>query len=318
MESNLQYETTKKKKTLSPHFRRKHIWAYIFILPQLLYFLFASLYPIVMSYVYSAYEWDGLGPLEQYVGLGNYLELLKDPMFWKTFNNSLVYGIGTTIISMFVSLILALILNGPNMKGKGFYRTLYFLPVVTTTSIIGIIMNNIFGIRGFFNEFLMTLGIIEQPIKFWLEPTLAMLLLIIIGSWKQIGVIMIYWLAGLQTISNDLYEAAKIDGAGYWKALWYITLPLLKPVTATILLITVSGSLKVFDLVKTLTNGGPNHETETLELYIYNYAFASDFGGARVGYASAAGVLLEIFVLFISLLFGWMVFKANGGRKRRV
>jgi ABC-type sugar transport system permease subunit len=305
-------------KKLNVNMRRKYIWAYLFILPQLLYFLLASLYPIVMSYVYSFYEWDGLGPLTEFVGFSNYIELLSDDRFWNSFVKAIQYAFGTTVITVVFSLMLALVLNDSAMKGKSFFRALYFLPVVTTSAIIGIIMNNIFGVQGFANQFLQSIGIIDEPIRFWLDPVLAMLMLIIIGSWKHVGVVMIYWLAGLQMISNDLYEAARIDGATYWRALWHITLPLLKPVAATILLLTVGSSLHVFDLVKTLTGGGPFHKTETIELFIYQYAFASDLGGARVGYASAAGVWLGVFVLFLSLIFGWMVVKANGGSKRKL
>ncbi|MDF2717077.1 MAG: transporter permease [Paenibacillus sp.] len=304
---------------INPQLRRKYIWAYIFILPQLLYFLLASMYPIVMSYVYSFYEWDGLGPLVNFVGFANYAELLRDDMFWNSFYNALIYGVSATALTIVVSFLLALVLNDPSMKGKSIYRTLYFLPVVTVSSIIGIIMNNIFGIQGFANQFLQSIGWIDEPIRFWLDPVLAMIMLILVGSWKHIGVVMIYWLAGLQMIPADLYEAAKMDGAGYWKMLMKITLPLLKPVSATILLLTFGGSLHVFDLVKTLTDGGPYHHTETIELFIYQYAFATQFGGARVGYASAAGVYLGLFVLLISLFFGWLGMKAGGvGKKSKL
>lgn len=297
----------------TPFFHKsKYVWAYIFILPQLLYFLLASLYPIVMSYVYSFYEWNGLGPLSKFVGLSNYGELLRDPAFWNSFKNALIYGLGSTAISIVVSFLLALVLNDLKLKGRGFYRTLYFLPVVTTTAIIGIVMNNIFGIQGFANQLLLSAGVVSEPIHFWLNPTLAMVLLIVIGSWKEIGVVMLYWLAGLQTIPRDLYEAARIDGASRWGLFAYITMPLLKPITATILLLSVGSSMHVFDLVKTLTEGGPYHKTETIELFIYQYAFASSLGGARVGYASAAGVILGMFTLIISLLFGWLAWKGSG------
>lgn len=299
------------------HHRRKYIWAYLFILPQFLYFLGSSLYPIIMSYVYSFYEWDGLQALTQFIGLANYAELLKDNMFWNAMKNTTIYGIGSSAITVVVALLLALVLNDRLLVGRNFYRTLYFLPVVTTSAIIGIIMNNIFGLQGFVNELLLQTGLASEPVRFWLEPSLAMLLLIVIGSWKQIGVVMIYWLAGLQTIPNDLYEAARIDGANSREILLHITMPLLKPVSATILLLTVGGSLHVFDLVTTLTGGGPYHKTETLELFIYQYAFSSSMGGARVGYASAAGVLLGLFTLIISLIFGWMAWSSGDSRKVR-
>jgi ABC-type sugar transport system permease subunit len=306
----------KKGAGVSRKLRRKYMWAYLFILPQVIYFLLASLYPIIMSYVYSFYEWDGLGPLTHFVGFSNYIELLHDDLFWNSFYNALIYGFGSTALVVVVSFLLALVLNDPALKGRTVYRALYFLPVVTVSSIIGIIMNNIFGIEGFANQMLKAIGVIDEPIRFWLDPVLAMIMLILVGSWKHIGVVMIYWLAGLQMISNDLYEAARIDGAGYWRMLKHITLPLLKPVAATIMLLTVGSSLHVFDLVKTLTNGGPYHQTETIELFIYQYAFASHLGGARVGYASAAGVWLGMFVLLVSLIFGWMIMKTGEGKSK--
>lgn len=311
-------QTGKPKKKLQQQLRRKYMWAYIFILPQVLYFLLASAYPIVMSYVYSFYEWDGLGPLTRFIGFANYVELLHDEMFWNSFYNALIYGVAATAITVVASFLLALVLNDANMKGRTIYRTLYFLPVVTVTSIIGIMFNNIFGIQGFTNQFLQSIGLIDEPIRFWLDPVLAMIMLILVGSWKHIGVVMIYWLAGLQMIPIDLYEAAKIDGANYWKMLTKITLPLLKPVAATILLLTVGSSLHVFDLVRTLTNGGPYHHTETIELFIYQYAFATQFGGVRVGYASAAGVYLGIFVLFVSLFLGWLGMKAGSSGSGKI
>ncbi|WP_235000369.1 carbohydrate ABC transporter permease [Virgibacillus dakarensis] len=308
----------KKKSKLNPHLKRNYIWAYIFILPQILYFLGASLYPIIMSYVYSFFDWAGVGPLEDFIGFDNYKELLEDPQFWGAFFNTLIYTIGFTFISTSVSLILALVLNEVNLKGKGFYRTIYFLPVVTTTAIVGIIMQNIFGIDGLVNQVLEKVNLISQPVPWLVDPVLAMIVLIVVGSWKSIGITMVYWLTGLQTIPNDLYEAAKIDGAGYWTTLRYITLPLLKPITAVIFFLAIISSMQVFDLVKTLTDGGPFYSTETLELYIYRYAFASELGGSRVGFASAAGVILGIFVFLVSIgfaLLGWIAKRKGNALK---
>ncbi|GGP13957.1 carbohydrate ABC transporter permease [Oceanobacillus neutriphilus] len=300
---------------ISKYNRNKYIWAYIFILPQIIVFFGFSLYPIVMSYVYSFYDWSGIGPLTNFVGLKNYSRILTESSFWNAFGNTFVYTAGFTVVSISIALILALVLNNPNLKGRGIYRTVYFLPVVTTMAIIGIVMQNIFGTQGFFNEFLKAIGLIDQSISWLSNPVLAMILLIIIGSWKEIGITMIYWLTGLQMIPREVYEAAKIDGAGSWQTLRYITLPLLKPIGATILLLTVVSSMRVFDLVKTLTEGGPYFATETLELYIYRFAFAPD-GPSQVGFASAAGVILGLTVFIVSLILGWVVYKVSGQKRK--
>ncbi|GAB2545860.1 ABC transporter permease subunit [Gracilibacillus alcaliphilus] len=312
-----QKQVTKTK--LSKRTKRRYIWAMIFLLPQTIVFLGLSAYPIIMSYVYSFYRWSGIGPLENFVSFDNYIRLFGDSRFWNAFLNTLYYVIGTTVISVGLGLILAIILNDARLSGKGFYRTIYFLPVVTTTAIIGIIMSSIFGIDGLVNELLLTLKIINLPIPWLTEGSLALLVLILVGSWKSLGINMVYWLAGLQAIPGELYESAQLDGAGFWKTLQHITLPLLKPMLAVIVLLSLVGGMHVFDLVKTLTDGGPYYATETLDLYIYNYAFSDAHGGSRpmMGYASAAGVLLGIFTFAISLAFGGAGFLGDIRRYRK-
>ncbi|MEC5423452.1 sugar ABC transporter permease [Virgibacillus sp. C22-A2] len=307
-------KTTTKQK-VNKQTRQRYMWAYLFILPQVVVFFGLSLYPIIMSYVYSFYDWSGIGPLSNFVGFNNYLKVFTEEKFWNAFKNTFIYTAGFTTISITFALILALILNDPRLKGRSFYRTVYFLPVVTTTAIVGIIMKNIFGNQGLVNQVLQGIGLIDQAVPWLINPVTAMLVLIIVGSWKEIGIIMIYWLTGLQMIPKELYEAAKIDGAGYWQTLRYVTLPLLAPIGATILLLTTVSSMRVFDLVKTLTNGGPYYSTETLELYIYRFAFAAE-GPSQVGYASTVGVVLGVTVFIISLLLGWVVLKVNKNKNK--
>ncbi|GAF63407.1 sugar ABC transporter permease protein [Bacillus sp. TS-2] len=310
--------TDSKKGTLNVQKRKKAIWAYIFLAPQIIVFFVFSAYPIVMSYIYSFYDWTGIGPLNNFVGLGNYIQLLNSPRFWNSLVVSIYYIIGTTVIGVGVALILAIILNDAKLKGRGIYRVIYFLPVVTTTAIVGIIMSNLFGIRGLVNQLLLQLNIISTPITWLTEGTLALMILIVVGAWKGLGINMVYWLAGLQSIPHDLYESAQLDGAGFWRTLWYITLPLLKPMMMVIILLSLVSGVNAFDLVKTLTDGGPNFATETLDLFIYNFAFTSQFGGGttRMGYASAAGVLLGIFTFIISTVFGAAAFGKNLMKRR--
>lgn len=314
-EQNTKLKTLKRKKTL---------WAYIFLAPQIIVFFIFSAYPIVMSYVYSFYEWTGIGPLNDFVGLANYQQLLTSPRFWNSAIVSIYYILGTTILGVGGALILAIILNDQKLNGKGFYRVIYFLPVVTTTAIVGIIMGNIFGINGFVNQLLLNVNLIDKPIPWLTDPMLAVILLIVIGSWKGLGINMVYWLAGLQSIPNELYESAQLDGAGFWSILRHVTLPLLKPIAAVIILLSLVSGINAFDLVKTLTNGGPNFATETMDLFIYNFAFSSQLGGGqvRMGYASAAGVLLGLFTFVISMIFGAASFgkqivKLKGSKRRK-
>lgn len=295
--------------------RRRYLWAYLFLLPQLVFFFVFTVYPIVMSYVYALYEWSGIGPLESFVGAANFIRLLKEAPFWNALGNSLVYIAAQTALLLPSTLLLALVLNQARFKGKVFYRTLYFLPVVTTTSTVGIIMKFIFGNEdALVNGVLLRLGLIDRPVPWLGQSGTAMAVLILIGSWKFFGMMMVYWLAGLQSLPKDAFEAARADGAGPWQTFRYITLPLLAPVGAVILLLAVVNSMHVFDLVKTLTGGGPYFATETVDLYIYNYAFNTS-GFPQIGFASAAGIVFGLTVFLLTLALSWIV---RAARRRGV
>jgi ABC-type sugar transport system permease subunit len=294
---------------------RKYFWAYMFILPQLIFFLVFTIYPIVMSYVYSFYDWSGFGPMSDFIGFGNFKKVIQDPAFWNAYKNNLIYIVVQTALVIPSTLITAIILNLSYLKGKTFYRTLFFLPVVTTAAVIGIVMKFIFGNENaLVNNILLAFGVIDQPIPWLASSFAAMVVLILVGVWKIFGMTMIFWLAGLQSLPVDAYEAAKIDGAGPWNTLRYITLPLLVPVGTVILLLTVVHGMHVFDLVKTLTDGGPYFATDMVDLYIYQYAFGNN-GFPQLGYASAAGIVFGITIFAITLVLGGLVKLTNGSAK---
>lgn len=296
---------------------KKYMWAYIFILPQLVFFLVFTIYPILMSYVYSLYDWPGFGPMNKFVFLGNFQRLLADSSFWNAFRNNMIYIALQTVIVLPISLIAAIVLNFNFLKGRTVYRTVYFLPVVTTTAIIGVVMKFIFGNdQALANNLLMAIGMIDQPINWLAKPVTAMAVLIGVGIWKMFGFTMVFWLAGLQSLPADAYEAAEIDGAGFWKAFRYITLPLLVPIGAVILLLTVVNGMHVFDLVMTLTGGGPFFGTDMVDLYIYRYAFGNT-GMPQMGYASAAGTLFGISIFIITLILGGLVRWASMDKKSK-
>ena len=294
---------------------RRKLWAYAFILPQLVFFLIFTIYPICMSYVYALFEWTGIGPLEDFVGLRNFKEVIGHPLFWNAFRNSFVFMTGTVVLQLPLALLLAMALNNPKLRGRTFYRTVYFLPVVTTTAVTGAVMQNIFSTNGLANAVLLRLHIIDEPFGWLVNGHSAMWVIILVGSWKWFGIKMVYWLAGLQSIPQDLYEAAKIDGANRWNQFRYVTIPLLLPVGIVILLLSVVDGLHAFDLIKVMTEGGPGFDTEMVDLYVYRYAFTSMGGGLpRVGYASAAGIFFGLSVFLISILLGWLIKVANGRR----
>lgn len=295
--------------------KKDYIWCYIFILPQIIMYLVFTMWPILASYYFGFFNWNGIGWPTEFIGFQNFVEVLKDSYFWSAFKNSMIYTVGLVVIVVPTSLIVAIILNSPKLKFAVFFRTMFFLPVVLTMAIIGIIMKNIFAFEGgFLNSVLEKVGLIDEPIN-WLGTTsLAMVALIMVGVWKGFGIKVIYWLAGLQTLPKELYEAAKVDGANIFQQFYYITLPLLIPFLVVITFFQTVWAFNVFDLVKTFTNGGPFFGTDVVPLYIYRYAFEIEGGLPRMGFASAAGIVYGLATMIISIILGVLV-KKYGNKK---
>lgn len=198
---------------------------------------------------------------------------------------------------------MAIVLNNQSLKMSPIIRTMLFIPVVTTTAIVGIVMSFVLAaFNGPVNQVLLGLRLTQSPIDFLGNPDTVMWSVIGISIWKWFGLPMVYWMAGLQTIPGELYEVASLDGAGWWHKMRSITVPLLLPFAAIIGLITLVGNLQVFALIQTLTNGGPYFSSETIELYIYRIAFGATGSTAqqRFGYASAAGVLFGVTIMLIA------------------
>jgi multiple sugar transport system permease protein len=240
-----------------------------------------------------------------FIGLQNYLELVHDQYFWNAFGRSVLFMLTSVPLELGLSLVVAVILNDRALKLAPVYRTLFFIPVVTTTAIMAIVMSFVFSaFNGPVNLALTGLHVVDKPIDFLGDPHTALYTGVVIAVWKWFGQPMIYWLAGLQTIPQSLYEAARVDGAGWWRILRSITLPLLTPFAVLILLIVAVGNLQVFALLQAMTNGGPFFATETMELYIYRMAFAATpgyMGQPRLGYASAAGVVFGLCIMVLAI-----------------
>lgn len=296
------------KKRKSKLKRKEYIWCYIFLLPQIIMFLVFTLWPIIASYYFSFFNWNGVGWPKNFIGFENFIEVIKDSYFWNAFKNSFVYTIALVIIVIPTSLIVALILNSPKLKFAAFFRTMFFLPVVLTMSIIGIVMKNIFAFEGgFLNSVLMKIGLINEPINWLGTASLAMISLVLVGVWKGFGIKVVYWLAGLQTLPKELYEAAKVDGANTIQQFFYITIPLLIPFLVVITFFQTIWALNVFDLAKTFTNGGPFFGTDVVPLYIYRFAFEVEGGFPRMGFASAAGIVYGMATMIISVVLGLLI-----------
>ena len=275
------------------------LWCWLFMMPAILLFLTFQAWPIAKTFWYSLYDWSGIGNNMRFAGLANYVELVKDANFWRAIKNNYWFTLWVVPLQMIIGLVLAIVLNTGNSKLNNTFRTAFFLPVVTTAAIIGIILGFVFSYDGPVTVFLSALGLCKPGTSWLANSSTAMGTTIVIYVWKNVGTSMIYWLAGLQSIPQDLYESAEIAGCNKIKTFWYITLPLLLPIGLVIGLLNLISSLKLFDLVKTLTNGGPYYSTDVIALYIYRYAFSADMGSPRIGYASASAMLFGIITLVV-------------------
>lgn len=274
-------------------------WIYLFLAPTVVMSALFTIWPILASYWYSLLDWDGFDQVAPFVGLANYAEVINDPLFWSAFRNSFIYMLLVVPLRVGLALIVALILNNPRLPFVGLLRTAFFLPVVTTTAIIGVIMTFILDPGGGpLNLLLVQTGLVRQPVDF-LGSNIGLFAAVGVDVWKWFGLTLIYWLASLQTVPRDLQEAARVDGATTIQTFWHVILPLLRPFAIIITLITALGALHSFDLILTLTGGGPALSTEVVELYIYRWAFTASV--PRIGYASAAAVLFGLATLVLAL-----------------
>jgi len=281
----------------------QHKWHYAFITPMLIMFTLFTFVPVINIVRYSFYEWDGFGPLQNYIRFENYFKTVTDPYYWNAFRNSLIFAFSHLVFEVGLSLILAVILNNLSSRARNVYRLLIFIPVITTTSVVGMVFAIILSpMGGTVNETLRQLGLIITPINFLGSKQLALPTVIMVSIWKRIGISLIYWLAALQTISPELYESSDIDGASSIQKFIHITVPMLVPIGAVIALFAFKNGLYPFDLVKTMTAGGPMFSTDVLDTYIYRYAFSSEFSVPRYGFASAAGIIFSVSIIVITFM----------------
>lgn len=276
---------------------------YLFLVPGMLIFGAFILYPIVASQYFSLLNWSGFDANQTFVGLANYAELLSDKFFWDAFGRSFLFTLGTVPLQMLVSLIFAIVLNNKLLKLSALFRTMIFLPVVTPVAVIGIVMTIMLSpFNGPINIGLLDLGLIARPLDFLGDPKLVLWTLAAIYVWKWVGVTMVYWLAALQTVPAELYEASRLDGVKNWQMTVFVVLPMIMPFAIVIALISAISALNVFPLVQAMTQGGPFFASEVMEVYIFRTAFATAGAIPRLGYASAAGVFFGLAIMGLTIL----------------
>ena len=273
---------------------------YLFLVPNMAIFAVFTVYPAFNGFNMSLYESNN-GRVFRWVGLENYGKILTDAGFWSVARNTAVFAVGFVVISTLIALVVAALVNAQR-RGKTFFRAVFFIPVLVSPVIVGLIWNWMLERQnGLVNTGLGWLGAPTVP---WLvNGTWAMVAIILVGIWMQVGFYMLILLAGLQSIDPALYEAARMDGANWWQQFRVITVPLLQPSIVVVVVLGTIHGFQSFDFIWTLTGGGPVGATTLMVQYIYENGFQSPI---RYGVATAGGVLLFIAVFTLTII-NWLV-----------
>lgn len=291
---------------------KRQINAWTFVAPSLILTLIFGVYPVFWALKYMFYDYQGFGtPL--FIGLDNFERLFRDKDFWQSVVNTFIYAGGKLVITIPLSFVLAVVLNRA-LKGRQLLRAIYFMPTVISASVMAIVFYVIFNsYNGMVNQLLMGAGIVSAPID-WLGARHALITAIIIAIWGAVGNYMLLFIAGLQNIPEDLYEAASLDGAGPLRKMWSITVPMLGPVLQMIIMLAITVSLKGYESIMVLTEGGPYGKTEVMYLYLYKLFFPVTSGGSSIqqfGYGSAVGFTTAVIVGLITLVYFYVSKKLN-------
>ncbi|MFH1457951.1 MAG: sugar ABC transporter permease [Candidatus Omnitrophota bacterium] len=271
---------------------------YLFVLPAVLIFAIFYIIPFIWVFQLGLYEWDGILPTKTFVGLGNFKEILVDKVWWQ----SMVNAGYITMIALTFQNALAFLLAWAcdrEIKLKNFYRLIFFIPPVLSEVVVGLVWQWILdGNYGLLNSWLIHLGF-PNLVRNWLsDPRTALTTVAIIHSWKGFGWGFLIFLAGLQTIPRELYEAARVDGANAWQSFRKVTIPLMVPVAVLVAILTILGTMQAFVLIIAMTGGGPAYHTQVPVLRI----LASMRGSSRFGYACAQGISFGVILMAISFI----------------
>jgi len=279
--------------------RKRQFWVdVVFLLPALTTFTLFFVYPVLSSFYYSLTDWNGLDPNTHFIGGANFVKLLSDRAVWEAFRNTLVFALLVTVFQNLLGLLLALGLDG-SLRFLHALRVLFLVPTLLSALAIGYIWNFLYDPNfGFINSLLSAIGL-DSLAQDWLgNPHLALFSLIATHTWQWVGISMIIYLAGLQAVPTELHEAASIDGANTWQRFSRITFPLIAPSFTVNVVLTMIGTLKVFDIVFVMTKGGPGGATETLATMLYRTAFNLN----NMGYGTAIAIVMFLFILVLSIV----------------
>lgn len=269
----------------------------VFYIPALLLILFFVLWPLIEAFRISFTQWNGYSQDYKYIGLKNYLKLFKDSNFLIAFRNTIIYGFGSTLLQNLLGLAYAVFLNS-RFKGHSVVRTFIYMPVMISSLIMGYIIYFFVQYnRGIFNEMIGIFGM--APIDWMASGTRGVIIITLMNSWQYVGIAMVIYMAGLQNIPQMYLEAAEIDGASPWQRFRHITFPLLLPSISSAVVLNLIGGLKLYDVIISLSGGGPGFSTHSLASYVSNQYFKAQ----NAGYSAAVGIFTFLFIMVVSNIF---------------
>lgn len=273
----------------------------LFYIPALLLFATFTLYPLFNGVILSLSNWNGYSPLRSFVGGANYARLINDEIFHTSLGNTFIYGFGSTAIQQVVGLSLALVLDRA-IRGRNLARAIVYLPVLVSPVVMGTMYYLFFSYNyGGLNDFVIALG--GERVAWLSDSGTAVVIIVLVNSAQFVGISMIIYLAGLQSIPIEYYEASRIDGANAWQQFKSITIPLLQPAFATSIVLNLIGGLKLFDVIQVLTGGGPGYSTNSVSTLIST----AYFDNQSAGYASAMGIVLFAIIALFTLILNFML-----------
>ncbi|MBD2579773.1 sugar ABC transporter permease [Oscillatoria sp. FACHB-1406] len=268
---------------------------YLFLLPALAILGLTVFLPALQAFFLSLTRYDAIAA-PQWIGFKNFQRLLTDEVFWKTASNTLLYLIVVVPALVFAPLGLAILVNR-KLRGIHWFRLSFYTPVVISMVVAGIAWKAIYASNGLLNQFLKTVGM-QDGIPWLTSPKWALWSVMLVTIWKGLGYYMVIYLAGLQSISPELYEAAALDGSESWRKHWDITLPLMKPYLILVAVISAISATKVFEEIYIMTQGGPRNSSKTVVYYLYEQAFKN----LEIGYACAVGLVLFMIIFVLSIM----------------
>ncbi len=279
---------------------KQHAAGWAFLMPATLLIFVMSFYPMVQAFLMSLKTGSSARLKWANPVSFNYTRMFSDKLFMRSVGNTFLYLVIQVPIMLILAILLAQLLNNKDLKFKGLFRTCVFLPCATSLVSYALIFKSLFATQGLINSVLSNMHIISKNINWLGNPGTARFVIIFALIWRWTGYNMVFYLAGLQNIEYSVYEAAHIDGANGWKTFWYITVPLLKPVIVMTFIMSINGTLQLFDESVNLTKGGPANTTITMSHYIYNNSFGQ--GVANFGYACAMSFFVFILVAILAAI----------------